>query len=30
VAKKPGHRGEHEVNRKPSRREGRVNPVNLW
>ena len=30
VAKEPGHRGEHEVNRKPSRREGRVNPVNLW
>src|ERR1700675_461533 len=27
VAKKPGHRGEREISRKPSRREGRMFPV---
>jgi len=30
VAKQPGHRGERGISRKPLRREGRVNPVNLW
>ena len=28
--KKPELRGEHEIARKPLRREGRANPVNLW
>jgi hypothetical protein len=28
--KKPDLRGEHEISRKPLRREGRVVPVNLW
>ena len=30
VAKEPGHRGEHEVSRKPPRRESRRYPVHLW
>jgi hypothetical protein len=30
VARKPGHRGERGISRKPLRREGRVIPVNLW
>jgi hypothetical protein len=30
VAKKPGHRGEHAISRKPLRREGRTSSVNLW
>jgi hypothetical protein len=30
VANKPGHRGEHEVSRKPPRRESRRYPVHLW
>jgi hypothetical protein len=30
VAKEPGRRGEHEISRKPLRREGRTDPVNLW
>src|SRR5271154_1902158 len=31
VAKEPGHRGEHEYKLlKPLRRDGRVNPANLW
>jgi hypothetical protein len=30
VARKPGHLGEHEVSRKPLRRESRRAPVHLW
>ena len=30
VAKKPGHRGERGISRKPLRREGRTVSVNLW
>src|SRR6266851_8009207 len=30
VARKPVHRGEHEVSRKPLRREGRMPPLNLY
>src|ERR1700738_3096075 len=30
VARKPGHQGEREVSRKPSRREGRMPPLNLY
>jgi hypothetical protein len=30
VAKEPGHRGEHEVSRKPLRRECRMIWLNLW